>query len=159
MKKAFAINNKKKTKKLAPGRRNTFHIIQRTTPRWGGSLQTRQRPLFHRRGSIANAFCMGTSGRRSLQGVGRYSTRPQPINSRRTWTARKPHSRPGQPPRNASPTGMAFVPALPCLTSLEAFTPLGALTSPVGGVAALREHLPAPSNDSFLISFTIVYRG
>ena len=56
----------------------------------------------------------------------------------------KASSRPGQPPRNASPTGKAFVPALPCLTSL------GALTPPVGGVAALREHLPAPRMTPFL---------
>jgi hypothetical protein len=32
MKKVFAINNEKKTKKPAPGRRNTFHIVQRTNP-------------------------------------------------------------------------------------------------------------------------------
>jgi hypothetical protein len=229
MEKAFAINNKKKSKKPVPRRRNTFHIVRRTIPRWGGSLQTAQRPWFHMRGSAVNAFCMWTSGRRSLQGAGRCSSRPQPINTKRTWTARKPHSRPGQPPRNASPFGRGrqprgvvsgefatgnglasitapmtsslfpaganltsigevvlwgyvcnpmrlsrrvggthamvatlkrpphglppSVPALPCLTSL------GALTPPVGSVAALREYLPAPRNDSFLMSFTIVDRG
>jgi len=32
---------------------------------------------------------------------------------------------------------------------------LGALTPPVGGVAALREHLPAPRTTSFFMSLTI----
>lgn len=71
-----------------------------------------------------------------IQGVGKCSSRPQPISSRAPRTARKPHSRPEQPPRNGSPTGTDVVPALPCLTTLGAST--------AGGVAALREHFPAP---------------
>jgi hypothetical protein len=51
MEKVFAINNRKKQKKLVSTLRNTFHIGQRTIPRWGGSLQKAQRPLFHLRGS------------------------------------------------------------------------------------------------------------
>jgi len=54
MKKVFAINNKKKAKKLAPGRRNTFHIVQRTTPPGGEAVFRRCKGLWFTCGDVAD---------------------------------------------------------------------------------------------------------
>jgi hypothetical protein len=44
MEKAFAINNRKKSKKPVPGRRNTFHIVRCTIP-GGEEVFKRQKGL------------------------------------------------------------------------------------------------------------------